>query len=65
MRLGVLDESRAAAVREEALATMREGIRAAEEEPAGDAELVFAHAYADPPPALARDLEELRRVHGR
>jgi pyruvate dehydrogenase E1 component alpha subunit len=64
-RLGVLDESRAAAVREEALATMREGIRAAEEEPAGDAELVFAHAYADPPPGLARDLEELRRVHGR
>jgi pyruvate dehydrogenase E1 component alpha subunit len=64
-RLGVLDEERRSVVREEALATMREGIRAAEEEPAADPELVFSHAYADPPPALARDLEELRRVHGR
>ena len=31
----------------------------------GDPELVFAHAYADPPPALARDLADLMRVHGR
>ena len=44
---------------------MRAGIEAAEAEPPGDPELVFAHAYADPPPALARDLEDLRRVHGR
>jgi pyruvate dehydrogenase E1 component alpha subunit len=64
-RLGVLDDRRASEVRDEALATMREGIRAAEDEPAGDPELLFAHAYADPPSALARDLEELRRVHGR
>jgi pyruvate dehydrogenase E1 component alpha subunit len=64
-RLGVLDDARAAAVREEALAALREGIRAAEEEPPGDPELVFSHAYAEPPPALARDLDELRRVHGR
>ena len=63
-RLGLLDDERAAAVREEALALMRAGIEAAEAEPPGDPELVFAHAYADPPPALVRDLEDLRRVHG-
>jgi pyruvate dehydrogenase E1 component alpha subunit len=64
-RLGVLDEETVAAVREEALATMRAGIEAAEEEPPGEPELVFAHAYAEPPASVARDLEELRRVHGR
>ncbi len=64
-RLGLLDKARAASVREEALAIMREGIRAAEDEPPGDPELVFSHAYADPPPALARDFEDLMRVHGR
>ena len=64
-RLGLLDDERAATVREEALATMRAGIEAAEAEPPGDPELVFSHAYADPPPELARDLEDLLRVHGR
>ncbi len=64
-RLGLLDDERAAAVREEALEAMREGIAAAEAEPPGDPELVFAHAYADPPQALARDYDDLRRVHGR
>jgi pyruvate dehydrogenase E1 component alpha subunit len=64
-RLGILDEDAAAAVRREALATMRAGIEAAEQEPAGDMELVFAHAYAEPPASVARDLDELRRVHGR
>jgi pyruvate dehydrogenase E1 component alpha subunit len=64
-RLGVFDEERAATVRDEALATMREGITAAEAEPPADPELLFSHAYADPPPALGRDLEELLRVHGR
>ena len=62
-RLGVLDEARKVAVKEEALAMMREGIQAAEDEPAAGPELVFAHAYAEPPPTLARDLDELRRVH--
>jgi pyruvate dehydrogenase E1 component alpha subunit len=62
-RLGVLDEARKAAVKEEALAVMRAGIQAAEDEPAAGPELVFAHAYAEPPPTLARDLEELQRVH--
>jgi pyruvate dehydrogenase E1 component alpha subunit len=62
-RLGLLDERRAEVVREEALASMRAAIQAAEEEPPADPELVFEHAYADPPAAFARDLEELRRVH--
>ena len=64
-RLGVLDEERRAEVKQEALAVMRAGIQEAEDEPAGDPELVFAHAYADPPAANARDLDDLRRVHGR
>jgi pyruvate dehydrogenase E1 component alpha subunit len=62
-RLGVLDDEQAAAVEEEALAIMRAGIERAESEAPGGPELVFAHVYADPPPSLARDLDELRRVH--
>ena len=62
-RLGVLDEGLAGAVKEEALATMRAGIQAAEDEAPADPGLVFAHAYASPPAALARDLADLRRVH--
>ena len=61
-RLGLLDEQRTHDVREEALATMREAIQAAEDEAPPSPELVFSHAYADPPATLARDLEELRRV---
>jgi pyruvate dehydrogenase E1 component alpha subunit len=64
-RLGVLDDERAAAVREAALAAMREGIAAAEAESPADPELVFSHAYAELPPALARDRDALLRVHGR
>ena len=59
----LLDDERSAAVREEALAAMRAGIQEAEDEAPADPELVFAHAYADPPASLARDLDELRRVH--
>jgi pyruvate dehydrogenase E1 component alpha subunit len=62
-RLGLLDEHRAEAVREEARATMRAAIQAAEDEAPADPELVFSHAYAEPPASLARDLDELRRVH--
>jgi len=43
---------------------MRAGIAAAEAEPPADVGLVFEHAYADPPPALAADLAELRRILG-
>ena len=59
----MLAGARKAAVKEEALAMMRAGIQAAEDEPAAGPELVFAHAYAEPPASLARDLDELRRVH--
>jgi pyruvate dehydrogenase E1 component subunit alpha len=64
-RLGVLDAGRASAVRDEALATMRAGIEAAEAEQAADPELLFSRTFAELPPALERDLEELLRVHGR
>ena len=43
---------------------MRAGIAAAEAEPPADADLLFAHAYVDPPSSFASDLEELRRILG-
>ena len=63
--LGLLADDHARVVREEALAELRAGIQAAESEAPADPDLVFAHAYADPPPELARDRDELFRVHGR
>jgi pyruvate dehydrogenase E1 component alpha subunit len=51
-RVGVLDDETVERVKTEALEAMREGIAAAEAEPPADPELVFAHAYADPPPTL-------------
>jgi pyruvate dehydrogenase E1 component alpha subunit len=63
-RRGVLTDELAAQARTEALEAMREGIALAEAEPPGDPGLVFEHAYADPPPSLARDLAELRRILG-
>ena len=46
---------------------MREGIAAAEAEPPADPELVFEHAYVDPPPTLAAmgsSLAELTLARG-
>jgi pyruvate dehydrogenase E1 component alpha subunit len=63
-RLGVLTEEQAAAIRAEALELMRVGIAQAEAEPPADVSLVFEHAYANPPPTLAIDLDELRRILG-
>ena len=51
-RLGILDDRLAEKAREEAKSTMRAGIQAAEALPPPDPELVFAHAYAEPPPGL-------------
>jgi pyruvate dehydrogenase E1 component alpha subunit len=48
-RLGLLDDALVAARRDEALAAMRAGIQAAEALPPADPELVFRHAYVDPP----------------
>lgn len=63
-RAGVLTDELAAWTRADALALLRAGIAAAEAEEKGDISLVFDHAYAAPPPGLARDLDELRRVRG-
>ena len=46
---GVLTAERAAAARKDAEDVMRAGIAAAEAEPPPDPELVFTHAYVDPP----------------
>ena len=51
-RIGLLDDRVAHELREEALAAIKAGIAAAEELPAPDPELVFTHAYAEPPPDL-------------
>ncbi len=51
-RAGVLTDALAEAVRADALDRMRKGIQAAEALPPPDPELVFAHAYAEPPPGL-------------
>src|SRR5437016_16399 len=48
-RRGLLTDALAEERRREAADAMRAGIAAAEAEPPADPELVFAHAYADPP----------------
>jgi pyruvate dehydrogenase E1 component alpha subunit len=63
-RLGVLTDEAAEQIRAEAADVMRAGITAAEAEPPADIGLVFEHAYGDPPPGLADDLAELRRILG-
>ena len=52
-RIGVLDDERSAAVRKEAEDLLRAGITAAEAEAPADPELLFTHAYVDPPPEPA------------
>jgi pyruvate dehydrogenase E1 component alpha subunit len=51
-RRGLLDEGLREEIRAEALERMREGIAAAEAMPAPDPDVVFAHAYVDPPPTI-------------
>ncbi|HYX88635.1 MAG TPA: thiamine pyrophosphate-dependent enzyme [Gaiellaceae bacterium] len=63
-RLGLLSDQAAEAVRAEAVQLMRDGIAQAEAEPPPDPELLFAHAFVDPPPSLQSDLAELRRILG-
>jgi pyruvate dehydrogenase E1 component alpha subunit len=63
-RQGLLDDAAVAATRGAATQTMRAAIAAAEAEAPADPGLVFEHAYASPPPGLADDLAELRRVLG-
>jgi pyruvate dehydrogenase E1 component alpha subunit len=63
-RAGVLSDELAESIRAEAAELMREGIRAAEAEAEPDISLLFDHAFAEPPPSFAADLEELRRILG-
>ena len=63
-RAGVLTDEAAEQIRAEAADVMRAGIAAAEAEPPADIGLVFEHAYGNPPPGLADDLAELRRILG-
>src|SRR6478672_8594849 len=51
-RIGVLDDERSESVRKEAEDLVRAGITAAEAEAPPDPELLFTHAYVDPPPNL-------------
>src|SRR5581483_3659380 len=51
-RAGLLDDAATERVKTEAADAMRAGIQAAEAEPPADPELIFEHAYADPPAAL-------------
>ena len=62
LRLGVMTESQAEEIRNDALAVMRAGIAEAEAEPPADPALVFEHALAEPPASFRDDLVELRRV---
>jgi pyruvate dehydrogenase E1 component alpha subunit len=64
MRLGALTEQQAEETKQEAVAVLRAGIAEAEAEPAAGVELVFEHAYAEPPSSQAHDLAELRRILG-
>ncbi|MBA2360883.1 MAG: thiamine pyrophosphate-dependent dehydrogenase E1 component subunit alpha [Actinobacteria bacterium] len=63
-RIGVLTDELEEQIRGEALQAMKDGIAAAEAEPSADPELVFRHAYVNPPPSLSEDLAELKRVLG-
>jgi pyruvate dehydrogenase E1 component alpha subunit len=64
VRTGVLTDSLASEIKEEALARMRAGIAEAEAEAPADPALLFEHAYAEPPPSFLDDLAELRRILG-
>jgi pyruvate dehydrogenase E1 component alpha subunit len=63
-RAGILHDDLAGSIRSEAADAMRAGITAAEAEPAADIELLFAHAFVDPPASFGTDLDELRGTLG-
>jgi TPP-dependent pyruvate/acetoin dehydrogenase alpha subunit len=63
-RAGILHDDLAASIRSEAADAMRAGIAAAEAEPPADIDLLFEHAFVDPPASFGSDLEELRRTLG-
>ena len=51
-RAGVLTDALAEEIKADALARMKAGLAAVEALPPPDPEVVFAHAYVDPPPSL-------------
>ena len=63
-RAGILHDDLAASIRSEAADALRTGIAAAESEPPADVDLLFAHAYVDPPASFGADLDELRGTLG-
>src|ERR671922_2223692 len=63
-RAGILHDDLATSIQDEAAQALRDGIAAAEAEPPADVELLFAHAFVDPPASFGSDLEELRRILG-
>jgi pyruvate dehydrogenase E1 component alpha subunit len=63
-RAGIVTDETVEEIWADALELMRAGIAAAEAEPHADTALVFENAYANPPPSLADDLAELRRILG-
>jgi pyruvate dehydrogenase E1 component alpha subunit len=63
-RSGALDDGAVEEIKAWAADVMREGIAAAEAQPPADASVVFDHAYVDPPPTLAADHAELKRILG-
>ena len=63
-RAGILHDDLAASIRTEAADAMRAGIAAAEAEAPADVELLFSHAYVDPPATFGSDLDELRGTLG-
>jgi pyruvate dehydrogenase E1 component alpha subunit len=63
-RTGVLTDELVEEIRGEALDVMRQGIAAAESEPAADPGLLFENAYANPPASFDEELAELRKILG-
>src|SRR5215813_12480072 len=63
-RRGILHDDLAESIRAEAADAMRAGIAAAEAEEPADVELLFSHAYVDPPASFGSDLEQLRGTLG-
>jgi pyruvate dehydrogenase E1 component alpha subunit len=61
-RVGVLDDATADEIKAWAGQLLREGIAAAEAEPAPGPSQLFEHAFVDPPASFASDLAELRRI---
>jgi len=63
-RAGLLSDALDAEIKGAAAELMRKGIAEAEAMPPAGPELLFEHAFVDPPASFRSDLEELRRILG-